>query len=110
MSRTTYNRNRGLNNPPDRPSATGDFFMFLTLGTNIDIIKPKEGGMIKRNVIIGKAGGTAGKNSVNYKLSIPADMVKKLGVTPEDKEVTLYMEDGKIIIKKENKTLDIGNQ
>lgn len=66
--------------------------------------------MIKRNIIIGKAGGTAGKNSVNYKLSLPADMVKKLGVTPEDKEVVLYMEGEKIIIKKTDKILDIGNQ
>ena len=37
--------------------------------------------MVERNIIMGKAGGTAGKNSVNYKISLPADMVKELGVT-----------------------------
>lgn len=56
--------------------------------------------MVKRNVIIAKAGGTAGKNSVNYKISIPAEMVKALGVTEEDKGVLLDFVEGKIIIEK----------
>lgn len=56
--------------------------------------------MIERNVIIAKAGGTAGKNSVNYKISLPAEMVKELGVTPDDKCVTLDYQEGKIIIEK----------
>jgi len=56
--------------------------------------------MVRRNIIISKAGGTAGKNSVNYKVSLPADMVKELGVTAEDKAVELTLENGKIIIKK----------
>ena len=43
--------------------------------------------MIERNIIITKAGGTAGKNSVNYKISLPAEMVKALGVTRENKTV-----------------------
>lgn len=63
--------------------------------------------MVKRNIIIGKAGGTAGKSSVNYKISLPAEMVKALGVTPEDKGVILTFEENKIIIKKD---VDIGNQ
>ncbi|MCI9210360.1 MAG: AbrB/MazE/SpoVT family DNA-binding domain-containing protein [Eubacterium sp.] len=49
---------------------------------------------------MGKAGGTAGKNSVNYKISLPAEMVKALGVTQEDKSVLVSFEDGKIIIEK----------
>lgn len=56
--------------------------------------------MIERNIIIAKAGGTAGKNSVNYKISLPAEMVKDLGITPEDKSVIVSFEDGKIIIEK----------
>ncbi len=56
--------------------------------------------MVERNIIIAKAGGTAGKNSVNYKISLPAEMVKELGITPEDKSVIVFFEDGKIIIKK----------
>lgn len=54
----------------------------------------------KRNVMIAKAGGTAGKNSKNYKISLPADMVRELGVTEEDRSVTLTCEDGKIVIEK----------
>ena len=56
--------------------------------------------MVERNIIMGKAGGTAGKNSVNYKISLPAEMVKKLGVTQDDKSVLVDFVDGKIIIEK----------
>lgn len=56
--------------------------------------------MAKRNIIIAKAGGTAGKNSVNYKISLPADMVKAIGITPEDRGVIVSLQDGKIIIEK----------
>lgn len=58
--------------------------------------------MVERNIIIGKAGGTAGKNSVNYKISLPAEMVKQLGVTQEDKSVFVYFENGKIVVEKKN--------
>ena len=54
----------------------------------------------KRNIIVNKVGGTAGKSAVNYKLSIPADMIRALGVTLEDRSVTLICEDEKIIVKK----------
>lgn len=57
--------------------------------------------MVKRNIIIAKAGGTAGKNSVNYKISLPAEMVKELNVTQEDKSVIVSCVDGKIIIEKD---------
>lgn len=56
--------------------------------------------MAERNIIIAKAGGTAGKESVNYKISLPAHMVKEIGVTPDDKGVLVEMEDGKIVISK----------
>ena len=39
----------------------------------------------KRNVIMNKAGGASGKNTYSYKLSLPARVIKELGVTPEDK-------------------------
>lgn len=58
----------------------------------------------KRNIIIQKAGGTAGKNSKNYKISLPADMVRELGVTEDDRSVILSCEDEKIVIEK-NKNL-----
>ena len=56
---------------------------------------------IKRNIIIGKVGGNANENSVNYKVSLPAKMVKDLGVTKEDRSVILTFENNKIIIKKD---------
>ena len=56
--------------------------------------------MVKRNIMISKAGGTAGKNSVNYKISLPAEMVKGIGVTPEDRSVNLEFDGEKITIKK----------
>ncbi len=59
--------------------------------------------MVERNIIIARAGGTAGKNSVNYKISLPADMVKAIGITPEDKSVIVSFQDGKIIIEKNKK-------
>lgn len=56
--------------------------------------------MVKRNIMFSKAGGTAGANSVGYKLNIPADMIKALGVTAEDRSVDLTFEENKIVIKK----------
>lgn len=55
---------------------------------------------VARNIMINKAGGNASKSAVNYRISLPAGMVKKLGVTEEDRGVYLEMEDNKIIIKK----------
>lgn len=55
----------------------------------------------KRNIMIQKAGGTAGKNSKNYRISIPADMVRELGVTEKDRSVILTCGDGQVIIRKE---------
>ena len=56
--------------------------------------------MVERNIIMGKAGGNSGKNTVNYKISLPAEMVKALGVTQEDKAVSVDYVNGKIIIEK----------
>ena len=43
--------------------------------------------MVERNIIMGKAGETAGKNSVNYKISLPAEMVKGQSNTRDDRAV-----------------------
>ena len=55
---------------------------------------------IERNIIFNKAGGNAGKKSYSYKLSLPADAVEALGVTVEDRSVSLKIEEGKVIIEK----------
>ena len=56
---------------------------------------------VKRNIIFNKAGGNASKNSFTYKINIPADMIRELGVTKDDRCVTLTMENGSIVIRKE---------
>lgn len=55
---------------------------------------------VNRNIMINKAGGTAGKNSVNYRISLPANMVKEIGISDEDRAVIVKCEDKKIIIEK----------
>lgn len=58
---------------------------------------------INRNVMINKAGGGSGKNTVNYRLSIPVAMIYALGITKEDRSVVLELIDDQIIIKKASK-------
>ncbi len=60
---------------------------------------------VNRNIMINKAGGNSGANTKNYRVSIPADMIRELGVTEEDRSVILSCENGIITIKKINKTL-----
>lgn len=55
---------------------------------------------IERNIIFGKAGGNASKNSYSCKVSLPADAIEALGATPEDRGVIMKIKDGKIIIEK----------
>ena len=55
---------------------------------------------VERNVIFNKAGGNASKNAVTYKINIPADMIRELGVTDDDRSVTLTCKNGIVTIKK----------
>ena len=55
--------------------------------------------MVKK-IIINKPGGTASKNAVMYRLTIPAEMVDLLGVTPEDRSVELKMVGDTLTIRK----------
>ena len=45
---------------------------------------------VKRNIMINKAGGNS--TGVNYKISLPAKMVKALRVTEEDREVVVELD------------------
>ena len=59
------------------------------------------------NVIIGKSGGNAGPNSLNYKINIPSKIAKDMGITQEDKKVQLiYNKETKIITLKKEETDD----
>ena len=51
-------------------------------------------------MIVSKAGGTAGKNSYNNKVSIPNVWAAAIGVTPDDKSLTMYFDGSRIIIEK----------
>lgn len=55
---------------------------------------------IKRNVIFNKAGGNAGQSSYSCKLSLPTDIIKELGVSPDDRSVVMTIENGKVILEK----------
>lgn len=55
---------------------------------------------IKRKILFNKPGGTASKNSIMARLTIPPEFVKALGITQEDKEVLVSLEEDKIIIRK----------
>lgn len=55
---------------------------------------------VNRNIMINRTGGNSGKDSVNYRVSLPADMIKALGVTKENRSVTLELVDDRIEIKK----------
>lgn len=56
---------------------------------------------VKRNIMIIKAGGHSGKNTKSYRISIPADMVRFLGITDDDRSVTLKTYGRTIVIEKD---------
>lgn len=56
---------------------------------------------VNRNIMINKAGGNSGANTKNYRVSIPAGMIRELGITEEDRSVILSCENGAITIKKD---------
>lgn len=55
---------------------------------------------VKRNIMINKAGGHSGANTKNYRVSIPADMIRDLGITEENRSVILSCENGTLTIRK----------
>lgn len=50
----------------------------------------------KAKIIISSAGGTAAKNAVTYKISLPTSWINELGIDKDDREVELHF-DGKTI-------------
>ena len=49
-------------------------------------------------VSISAAGGTAGKGTKTYKLTIPSTWIAAMGITKDDREVELSFEDDRIVI------------
>ena len=58
----------------------------------------------KAKILFNKAGGNAGKNSYNTKISLPKSWIDLLGITKEDRsvELTFDSEEGCIKIVKSN--------
>ena len=54
----------------------------------------------KANILINKAGGTAGPEGKTYRVALPAVWVKQLGITEEDREVLLQFDGECITIRR----------
>lgn len=59
--------------------------------------------MIERNskIMIAKPGGTAGKGSKTYRITLPNAWMQQLGIKEDDREVIIKLtDDNKIVIEK----------
>ncbi|MEE1031147.1 MAG: AbrB/MazE/SpoVT family DNA-binding domain-containing protein [Ruminococcus sp.] len=54
----------------------------------------------KAKVLFTNAGGSASKGSQTTRITLPITWVRQMGITPENREVDIRFEDGKIIIEK----------
>lgn len=51
-------------------------------------------------VSFNKSGGTAGRNGMTTRVTLPIKWVRDLGITEEDREITAKIDENKIIIEK----------
>ena len=56
--------------------------------------------MRKRRIIFDKPGGNASKNAVSYKISLPSGWIKEMGISQDDRYVSIEFDGEKITIKK----------
>lgn len=54
----------------------------------------------KAKVIFNKSGGTASRNGITNRVTIPTSWIQEMGITHEDREVILRFENGVITIEK----------
>lgn len=54
----------------------------------------------KGNIIVGTAGGTAGKNAKTYKVSLPTPWLMQMGINETEKEVILSFDGHRITLQK----------
>lgn len=59
----------------------------------------------KRNakILFNKSGGTASKNGITNRVTIPTTWIKEMGITQDNRNVVLKFENGSITIEKCNK-------
>lgn len=55
---------------------------------------------VKRKVLFNKPGGTASKNAIMARITLPPEFIKALGITQEEKEVIISLENEAIVIRK----------
>ena len=56
----------------------------------------------KVKMMITSPGGTSSKNAEGFRLNIPTVWARDMGITKENRNVTLSYEDKRIIIEKED--------
>ena len=55
------------------------------------------------NMMITTSGGNASPTAKNYRLSIPSAWAQAIGITPEDRSLTISFDGDQIVIRKLNK-------
>lgn len=58
------------------------------------------GDIRKAKVLFSKSGGTASKNGITNRVTIPTVWVREMGITKDDRDVVLKFENGIITIEK----------
>lgn len=54
----------------------------------------------KAKLIANKSGGTAGAGGVTFRVTLPTNWIKELGLDEENRDISLSLENSSIIIKK----------
>ena len=58
------------------------------------------GDIRRAKVLFSKSGGTASKNGITNRVTIPTVWVREMGITKDDRDVVLKFENGIITIEK----------
>ena len=56
-------------------------------------------------VIVNKSGGTAGSGGITNRVTIPTTWAREMGITEENREVTLEFDGDKITIRKDHEKI-----
>lgn len=64
---------------------------------------PKEKEQRNARAIVSKPGGSAGKNSLTYKVTIPNSWAAALDITKEDRDLIMTFDGKKIVIERKKK-------
>ncbi len=70
-----------------------------------ELLGKRNGEIRNAKVIFALSGGKASKGSQTTRITLPITWVRKMGITPEHREVQIKFEDNKIIIEKKNNNI-----